>query len=439
MHASRGIRKTHRKSKTGCKTCRQRRVRCDEDKPTCFNCRRRGVTCLWDENVSMPQPPQQSSDTSPGASSSTSALSPTGVAVTVAESGGPSTQVARTNGLGMSDMVGIELMHYYMAHTSLSLMTRPHDNSLHCLHIVGPRAALRFAPLMTTLFALTAMHIHIAERDFKGTPSERDYLGLADNFIDATLQDFPTDYDHNFYDPQEREPAFLAFSFLGLISFAHPNFQLGSYCPGPIVDRAFIYPDHPLSWLAATRCFQGRMMEHWDPYSDKERPVFPTGPIQLEVRVQDLSYDNLLPFPDLLKLIHTTGAPDQEELAEQYGLYDEAVRQLRLLWSISFQPYTEQLRLVMWPIAMSKGFFELIMAKRPRALVIFAHYCALLGQFQDRWVVQNRGKKDTKAIMDILGQDSEWALWMQLPLNQLNAADGLDRAIPRQERLLMAL
>ncbi|KAH8831080.1 hypothetical protein DL96DRAFT_807635 [Flagelloscypha sp. PMI_526] len=413
------IRKKHRKTRTGCKTCRQRRVRCDEDKPTCFNCRRREVVCLWDENVSMSSPSQHSPDSNLGASSSTSNLSRTGVAAAVAKSGGPSTQVARTNGLGMMDMIGIELMHYYMAHTSLSLMTRPEDNGLHSLQIVGPRAALRFNPLMTTLFALTAMHIHIAEQDFKGTPSERDYISLVDNFVEATLQALPTEFDVNSYNPQEREPVFLAYSFLGIISIAHPNFQIGSYCPSPVVDRAYIFPDHPLGWLSATRLFQSRMMEHWDPYSEKERPVFPTGPIQLE-------------------LINTINAPDQEELASHSWIYDEAIRHLRLLWSISFQPYAAQLRLVMWPIAMSQAFFELIMAKQPRALVIFAHYCALLGQFQDKWVVRNRGKRDIKAIMDILGQDSEWALWMQLPLNQLNAADGLDRAIPRQERLLMA-
>ncbi|KAH8824135.1 hypothetical protein DL96DRAFT_1616448, partial [Flagelloscypha sp. PMI_526] len=325
----------------------------------------------------------------------------------------------------------------YMAHTSLSLMTRPNDNSLHSLQIVVPHVALRFTPLMTTLFALTAMHIHIAEQDFKGTPSERDYLSLADNFVEMTLQELPRELDTNSYNPQERESLFIACSFIGLISIAHPNFQMGSYHPGPVVDRAYIFPDHPLGWVSATRFFQSKMMEYWDPYTAKERPVFPSRPIQSQVRVQDLYYDNLLPFPELLKLIHKSGAPDQQELSARYQIYDEALGQLLSLWSISFEPYAAQLKLVLWPVAMSQAFFELIMTKQPRAIVIFAHYCALLGQFQDRWAVQNRGKRDTKAIMDILGQDSEWALWMQLPLNQLNAADGLDRAIPRQERLLM--
>ncbi|KAK7203846.1 hypothetical protein BZA70DRAFT_282221 [Myxozyma melibiosi] len=38
-------RKSHRKSKTGCVTCRQRRVKCDEQLPVCANCIRHKVRC----------------------------------------------------------------------------------------------------------------------------------------------------------------------------------------------------------------------------------------------------------------------------------------------------------------------------------------------------------------------------------------------------------
>ncbi|THY42723.1 hypothetical protein D6C98_08819 [Aureobasidium pullulans] len=38
-------RKTHLKSRTGCATCRGRRIKCDEAKPQCMNCIRRQVRC----------------------------------------------------------------------------------------------------------------------------------------------------------------------------------------------------------------------------------------------------------------------------------------------------------------------------------------------------------------------------------------------------------
>ncbi|KAK9479535.1 hypothetical protein V1514DRAFT_319029 [Lipomyces japonicus] len=41
-------RKSHRKSKTGCITCRQRRVKCDEQLPVCTNCVRHRVRCGYE-------------------------------------------------------------------------------------------------------------------------------------------------------------------------------------------------------------------------------------------------------------------------------------------------------------------------------------------------------------------------------------------------------
>ncbi|KAI1851789.1 hypothetical protein JX265_013146 [Neoarthrinium moseri] len=35
----------HRRARTGCKTCRARKVKCDEAKPTCRNCSTRGIAC----------------------------------------------------------------------------------------------------------------------------------------------------------------------------------------------------------------------------------------------------------------------------------------------------------------------------------------------------------------------------------------------------------
>lgn len=39
------LRKPHRKSRLGCKTCRTRRVKCDEIRPFCGNCTKHGVSC----------------------------------------------------------------------------------------------------------------------------------------------------------------------------------------------------------------------------------------------------------------------------------------------------------------------------------------------------------------------------------------------------------
>ncbi|KAL3457424.1 hypothetical protein BJX64DRAFT_293200 [Aspergillus heterothallicus] len=49
-------RRTHTKSRAGCLTCKKRRVKCDETRPTCRRCIRTGWSCSWPD--SRPSPTQ---------------------------------------------------------------------------------------------------------------------------------------------------------------------------------------------------------------------------------------------------------------------------------------------------------------------------------------------------------------------------------------------
>ncbi|KAF2178035.1 hypothetical protein K469DRAFT_719204 [Zopfia rhizophila CBS 207.26] len=46
-----GIKPPAHRTKTGCLTCRKRKVKCDEEKPDCFRCRRLLMKCIWSEEV----------------------------------------------------------------------------------------------------------------------------------------------------------------------------------------------------------------------------------------------------------------------------------------------------------------------------------------------------------------------------------------------------
>ncbi|KAK9491605.1 hypothetical protein V1508DRAFT_421398 [Lipomyces doorenjongii] len=46
-------RRPHRKSRTGCRTCKKRRVKCDEVHPRCGNCSHLGLTCSFQTAASM--------------------------------------------------------------------------------------------------------------------------------------------------------------------------------------------------------------------------------------------------------------------------------------------------------------------------------------------------------------------------------------------------
>ncbi|CAH2350252.1 hypothetical protein CLIB1423_01S05908 [[Candida] railenensis] len=51
-----------RRTRSGCLTCRKRRIKCDERKPHCFNCERSKKVCLGYENVPKKKPGSQESD-----------------------------------------------------------------------------------------------------------------------------------------------------------------------------------------------------------------------------------------------------------------------------------------------------------------------------------------------------------------------------------------
>ncbi|KAK9476946.1 hypothetical protein V1514DRAFT_353760 [Lipomyces japonicus] len=44
-----------RKGRNSCGNCRQKKIKCDEDKPVCNGCRIRGLLCSYDEKVSQPR------------------------------------------------------------------------------------------------------------------------------------------------------------------------------------------------------------------------------------------------------------------------------------------------------------------------------------------------------------------------------------------------
>ncbi|GIJ91775.1 hypothetical protein Asppvi_010748 [Aspergillus pseudoviridinutans] len=46
-------RRPHKKSRTGCITCKRRRVKCDETRPLCRRCEKLGVSCIYSQNEDL--------------------------------------------------------------------------------------------------------------------------------------------------------------------------------------------------------------------------------------------------------------------------------------------------------------------------------------------------------------------------------------------------
>ena len=70
-------------------------------------------------------------------------------------------------------------------------------------------------------------------------------------------------------------------------------------------------------------------------------------------------------------------------------------------------------RLVVFPVLMDKRFVDLVEEERPRALVILAHYFALLSMLQSFWWIGDTGPREVRAIVEEVGP--EWEDMMSWP------------------------
>ncbi|PKX95398.1 Zn(II)2Cys6 transcription factor domain-containing protein [Aspergillus novofumigatus IBT 16806] len=174
----RRIRARHTKSRRGCFTCKGRRVKCDEIKPTCGACALRGEPCDWPAETGS-----QGHDTPRSQADSHGAKAPQDQSKRRAahpDSGSPrplqfdiaSDAVGgrSTPHPGELNMVDLQLHSHFMLHTSkhMSLNRRRQ----HIWETVIPRFAVRSKALMHLLLALAGLD-YASDRTADTQPAHR--------------------------------------------------------------------------------------------------------------------------------------------------------------------------------------------------------------------------------------------------------------------------
>lgn len=72
-----------------------------------------------------------------------------------------------------------------------------------------------------------------------------------------------------------------------------------------------------------------------------------------------------------------------------------------------------------WPVLVSPEYIDLLLQRRPEALVILAHYAILLHYCRDSWMFGDGGRFLIESIRDFLGPD--WTEWLEWPIKALNS------------------
>ncbi|KAH8817631.1 hypothetical protein DL96DRAFT_392633 [Flagelloscypha sp. PMI_526] len=358
-------RRIHRKSKQGCKTCRKRRVKCDETNfPSCLNCTKRGIQCDW---------PQ--------------ALIETGVENVSKDVNGPTVQPIFTQGLSHYDL---ELLHHFTTTTAVSLLDVHGIESSLILDIYqrhGPRLALAHPFLMHSLLAISALHLHWLVR--KGKPSTTSpYYALSCYHRKYAVQTYNSlQCDRVYCSIQcvcdgRSDAQFLTNLILSLHAICDVMVNVPDRVH-PTMRTIYWYTNGP------------KVLDTFYSTTDGQTLVGATSPASSQGQGPSVYFPNIsytlhtsptcIPLSPLLYSLHTphAGAPDDTELLRPNPpntaqMYADFVHALHVGYRLFFERHAPMRVVMIWVAAMlPKETAGFIAERRPRAIIAFAHTMVL--------------------------------------------------------------
>ncbi|KAE9363278.1 hypothetical protein N431DRAFT_357240 [Stipitochalara longipes BDJ] len=400
-------RRSHTKSRGGCRECKRRKLKCGEQKPACSGCVKREIQC---EYLNSGAPPSTNADVP----APTGTLQPTQIASSIGSStpssipireqvdprlGGTITDNERR--VGYFDMEDINLWHHFLKSTAPTL-TVPWKEEL-------VQHALSCDYLVHGMLATAALHLGYLSSD----PKEKDkYAYLASQHHDLALGPFQRAMNNI---TAANANQLWVFSTL-LMTFTYASFRSREHL-FPFAESA---SDEVLSnWMLCIRgCvgFVQTALEHLE--------GGPMGHIISDgMKVESSLADGAVPDPEVdqsLSLLTTTVFQmpiiKSTTTVEEMEAYYDAIERLRSMFAAYARGLNSAMTrasAAMWVGRVSATFIRLLSEKRPPALILTAHYCLLLKYCEDVWYMEQRAYYLFEAVKQSLGE--EWAPYVEYP------------------------
>ncbi|KAK0491400.1 hypothetical protein IW261DRAFT_86702 [Armillaria novae-zelandiae] len=334
----------HSKTRTGCKTCRRRKIKCDEETPICNNCTRRKIECIW----------EQSDDKRPVSLAVGSHRMP------------PTPGQPPSEGGDMLDILGLELIHHYTSRTSFTfcrdqLRTEIYRSKLPMLAFLDGNSFLLHA-----LLAVSALHLHsLHPTSDKYSLSAKTHYAKALTGVKAV---WCGSEDHC----STADPNAVFLTYTMLIVYGHAT-NAPPFCQEASKD-----------WLTVLRVLM-TFGQKW-PLDRDISVAFDWAFFLQELKEPT---DPTVRFPESLDVLPLplSGFPDIEEVQNPMtsAVYQESISLLRLAWSASFHPQYQTYTLMAWFGRVPVAYFNYLFERRPRALLIMAHFCAISKSVEQAW------------------------------------------------------
>ncbi|KAE8391244.1 hypothetical protein BDV23DRAFT_193301 [Aspergillus alliaceus] len=357
------LRRSHKKSHHGCTQCKQRRIKCDEARPSCGSCRKKRVACTFLSHAPVPLNPLQQHST---------------------QLDGPRSGVQST-----IPLLELELLHHWHTATAASLA---HSNSIQELfRITFPEVALSYPFLMHSLLAVSALHIRhkcSTERRRIYTEAAIKHNDLSVSLCTPLLSNMTSENCH----------ALFAFSCLVAV-FAYAAQDPTATC-------------HALDIGDVVKVF--KLVRGAGSIVVQARPWIQQG----EMRPL-LSLGHRLRQPSGAKYAHELYAR-LEELFQQHTYSVLPASPTSALLSESFQHLLSVLKrgaaqedtspIMAWPVLVDAKYLDLLQEGEPTSFVILGYYGAALELLRDEWWLEGWGESLMCLSLKTLGVANDWKM-----------------------------
>ncbi|KAI1748419.1 hypothetical protein F4782DRAFT_357350 [Xylaria castorea] len=381
------LRRSHKKTTKGskCDECRRRHIRCDQQRPSCINCRNSDRSCTY-RSVDQPRAVEALS-----ASSTSGNHTPPHSEEASREPPSLPSPSARTPDDSLVNIPHLELFHHFTQSTFLFI---DKDTAFtDQLKKTALSNAFSTPYLMHGILAFAARHIStqvVPERS-------RSYLNLSTRLQTWAVANFNSA-------PQEpdRDTCVALFLFSSLI------------CIHGLADISPLHLDpEPFfirfgQFFGLQRGVRTIIVDHWSRLRESEiQALFPWCELLALRKGQGSECDSI-------RQLVTQSTDLSPTAAEACHL---AIEQLQCILDeytgrpvLAHQVYAT----LAWPLLISEKMIDLLVLRRPVALIILAYYGITLDFCcRDMWMVGQVGKHIVHAVNMQLG--SRWASWLRWP------------------------
>ncbi|QGA13413.1 hypothetical protein EYB26_001063 [Talaromyces marneffei] len=367
----------HKKSRTGCATCRSRRVKCDEVHPICGNCERYGVNCFYDR-VKLAIAGSQG-----GQNQNRAQNAPTGQL---------SAYVANRTS---RHLLELRLIHHFTTQTVDTLPTSPEPGLAKIWRESCPELATKHPALLDSIFAMAALHITLTQ------PSS-DLFNAHCQYMDSALRGHRNDVSH--VNISNVDAVWFTSSLLRTTLFARLQYR---------DTQPYQLPEE---WLSLIGMLRSTFYSIWsvvrsDPEAAKGSVMilFRDASVAQRWWSRKLDVEKAQAFSHLIERVNPRDQlePWDPEISEAYMYASAALGNLK--------ESVDVMGVIGFIGLLPAKFSHLLLERRPRALVIFAHYFAFMPELSDMWMVGAAPQKEITGIASVVPE--EWQPLMQWPLS----------------------